>query len=244
MKLDAVAVEAEEDDVRGINTKAQLAEAEAVLQQRLRKAALDAGVTLVAPETVFLSRRHQIRQGRRDRALCRVRREGARSRTARSSTPSRISPARMSARACSVGPFARLRPGAQLGEGARIGNFVEVKEAAIAAGAKANHLSLYRRCLGRRRTPISAPAPSPAITTAPPSTAPRSARAPSSAPTRRWSRRSKIGDGAYVGSGSVITADVPADALALGRARQVVKEGWATRLRALKSLGKKVTARD
>src|SRR6202043_840784 len=55
MKLRAVAVEVEEDDVRGINTKAQLAEAEAVAQQRLRQAALDAGVTLVAPDTVFLS---------------------------------------------------------------------------------------------------------------------------------------------------------------------------------------------
>ena len=75
MKLRAVAVEAEEDDVRGINTKAQLAEAEAVAQERLRKAALDAGVTLVAPETVFLCCRHQIRPGRRGRALCGVRRE-------------------------------------------------------------------------------------------------------------------------------------------------------------------------
>ena len=54
MKLRAIAVEVEEDDVRGINTKSQLAEAEAVAQQRLRQAALDAGVTLVAPETVFL----------------------------------------------------------------------------------------------------------------------------------------------------------------------------------------------
>ena len=48
-----------------------------------------------------------------------------------------------------------------------------------------------------------------------------------------------IGDGAYVGSGSVITGDVPADALALGRGRQAVKEGWAKRLRGLKSMGKK-----
>src|SRR5262245_66692625 len=55
MKLKAVAIETEEDDVRGINTKAQLAEAEAALQERLRKAAMEAGVTLVAPETVFLS---------------------------------------------------------------------------------------------------------------------------------------------------------------------------------------------
>ena len=83
MELDAVAIEAEEDDVRGINTKAQLAEAEAVLQQRLRKAALEAGVTLVAPETVFLSRRHQIRPRRGGRALRGVRRRALRSRTAR-----------------------------------------------------------------------------------------------------------------------------------------------------------------
>ena len=59
--------------MRGINTKAQLAEAEAVLQQRLRAAALEAGVTMIAPETVFLVGRHQIRQGRRHRAQCRVR---------------------------------------------------------------------------------------------------------------------------------------------------------------------------
>ena len=73
MGLKAVAIETGEDDVRGINTKAQLAEAEAVLQQRLRAAALDAGVTMIAPETVFLSRRHQVRQGRHDRAECGVR---------------------------------------------------------------------------------------------------------------------------------------------------------------------------
>ncbi len=60
--LRAVAVEVDEDDVRGINTKAQLAETEAVLQQRLRKAALDAGVTMIAPETVFLSADTNIRE--------------------------------------------------------------------------------------------------------------------------------------------------------------------------------------
>ena len=139
-KLDAVAVEAEEDDVRGINTKKQLAEAEAVMQQRLRDAALDAGVTLVAPETVFLRRRHQIRQGRRGRALCRVRRKG-RGRRRRGHSCVLASRRRPYRQECSVGPFARLRPGTRLGEGARIGNFVEVKEATIEAGAKANHLS-------------------------------------------------------------------------------------------------------
>src|ERR1700757_135675 len=87
-------------------------------------------------------------------------------------------------------------------------------------------------------TPMSAPAPSPATTTAPTSTRRASARTPLSAPIRRRVAPVEIGDGAYIGSGSVITENVPADALALGRGRQVVKEGWASRLRGLKLLGK------
>jgi bifunctional N-acetylglucosamine-1-phosphate-uridyltransferase/glucosamine-1-phosphate-acetyltransferase GlmU-like protein len=88
----------------------------------------------------------------------------------------------------SVGPFARLRPGTRLGEGARIGNFVEVKEATIEAGAKANHLSyIGDASVGAKA--MSEPAPSPATTMAASSTAPRSARTHSSVPTRLWSRR-------------------------------------------------------
>ncbi len=140
MKLRAVAVEVEEDDVRGINTKGQLAEAEAVAQQRLRQAALDAGVTLVAPETVYLSadttfgkdvvvepyvvfgEKVKVEDGAVIHAF------------------SHLAGAHVG-KGVSVGPFARLRPGARLGDGARIGNFVEVKEAVMEAGAKANHLS-------------------------------------------------------------------------------------------------------
>ena len=118
MKLDAAVVDSEEDDVRGINTKAQLAEAEAVLQQRLRKAALEAGVTMVAPETVFLVRRYDCSARRRIEPYV-VFGDKVTSRRRRVITPSRILTARMSAR-CSVGPFARLRPGTRLGEGARI----------------------------------------------------------------------------------------------------------------------------
>ena len=237
MKLDAAVVEAEEDDVRGINTKAQLAEAEAVLQQRLRKAALDAGVTMVAPETVFLSadttfgkdvvvepyvvfgEKVTVEDGAVIHAF------------------SHLAGAHVGSK-CSVGPFARLRPGTRLGEGARIGNFVETKEASIGDGAKANHLSYIGNAsvgananigagtitcnydgTGKHRTTIGQDAfiGSNSALVAP----------------------VEIGDGAYVGSGSVITGNVPADALALGRARQVVKENWATRLRSLKSLGKK-----
>ena len=191
MKLRAVAVEVEEDDVRGINTKAQLAEAEAVAQQRLRKAALDAGVTLVAPETVFLCGRHQIRQGRRGRALCGVRRQG--DGRGRRRDPLVLASRRRPCRQGRVGravcaAAARARSSATA---SHIGNFVEVKEAVIEAGAKANHLSLYRRRLRRRRRQYRRRHHHLQLRRRAPSTAPRSARAPSSARTRRWWRRSR-----------------------------------------------------
>jgi bifunctional UDP-N-acetylglucosamine pyrophosphorylase/glucosamine-1-phosphate N-acetyltransferase len=237
MKLRAVAVEVEEDDVRGINTKAQLAEAEAVAQERLRKAALEAGVTLIAPETVFL--RADTKFGK-DVVVepyvvfgDKVTVENG----AVIHSFSHLAGAHVG-KGVSVGPFARLRPGARLGEKARIGNFVEVKEATIEPGAKANHLAYIGDAFvgananvgagtitcnydgaDKHRTEIGEEAfiGSNSALVAP----------------------VKIGKGAYIGSGSVITADVPADALALGRGRQTVKEGWAARLRGLKLLGKK-----
>jgi len=237
MELDAAVVEAEEDDVRGINTKAQLAEAEAVLQQRLRKAALEAGVTMVAPETVFLSadttfgkdvviepyvvfgEKVTVEDGAVIHAF------------------SHLAGAHVG-RKCSVGPFARLRPGTRLGEGARIGNFVETKEAAIAAGAKANHLSY----IGDASVGANANIGAGTITCNYDGTAKHRTTIGQDAfigSNTALVAPVEVGDGAYVGSGSVITANVPAGALALARARQVVKENWATRLRSLKSLGKK-----
>ena len=118
-----------------------------------------------------------------------------------------------------VGPYARLRPGADIGEDAHIGNFVEVKKVKVGKGAKANHLAyLGDGAVGRGRQHRRR-ARSSATTTASTNTRPTSARAPSSAPTRRWWRRSRVGAGAYTGSGSVITKDVAADALALGPRR-------------------------
>jgi len=237
MKLDAAVVEAEEDDVRGINTKAQLAEAEAVLQQRLRKAALEAGVTMVAPDTVFLSAdttfgkdvviepyvvfgdKVTVEDGAVIHAF------------------SHLAGAHVGKK-CSVGPFARLRPGTRLGEGARIGNFVEIKEAMIAAGAKANHLSY----IGDASVGANANIGAGTITCNYDGTAKHHTTIGQDAfigSNTALVAPVEIGDGAYVGSGSVITGNVPADALALARARQVVKEKWATRLRSLKSLGKK-----
>ena len=239
MGLKAVAIETSEDDVRGINTKAQLADAEAVLQQRLRGAAMEAGVTMVAPETVFLSSDTTFGKDVTiepnvvfgpgvtvaDGALIR--------------SFSHLEGARVG-KGARIGPFARLRPGADLGADVHIGNFVEVKAATIEAGAKANHLAYIGDArvgagsnigagtitcnydgFGKHRTDIGSHA---FIGTNSSLVAPV-----------------KIGDGAYIGSGSVITKDVPADALALGRGQQTIKEGWAKRLREVRILSKNDT---
>ena len=237
MGFKAAVIEAEEDDVRGINSKAQLAEAEAVLQQRLRRAALEAGVTLVAPETVFLSAdtkfgKDVVVEPNVVFGPGVVVEDGAVIHAFSHLAGAHVGPR------VSVGPFARLRPGTKLGEGARIGNFVEVKEAVIEAGAKANHLSY----IGDARVGEGANVGAGTITcnfdgakkhrTDIGKGAFIGSNSALVAPV-------KIGDGAYVGSGSVITEDVPADALALGRGQQTVKEGWAARLRGLKAMGKK-----
>ena len=140
MKLAAVAVEGEEDDVRGINTKAQLAEAESVTQQRLRKAALEAGVTLIAPETVYLSADTKFGKDVTVEPYVVFGEKVKVDDSAVIRSFSHLTGAHVG-RGAIVGPFARLRPGAKLHEDVHIGNFVEVKEATVEAGAKANHLS-------------------------------------------------------------------------------------------------------
>jgi bifunctional UDP-N-acetylglucosamine pyrophosphorylase/glucosamine-1-phosphate N-acetyltransferase len=142
-------------------------------------------------------------------------------------------------RGARVGPFARLRPGARLDAEVHVGNFVEVKEARLAAGAKANHLAYIGDASVGEGTNIGAGA----ITCNYDGAAKHrteigngvfiGSNAALVAPVR-------IGDGAYVGTGSVITTDVPADALALGRGRQVNKEGWAARLRRVVGAGRKL----
>jgi bifunctional UDP-N-acetylglucosamine pyrophosphorylase/glucosamine-1-phosphate N-acetyltransferase len=238
MKLRTVVIEAMEDEVSGINTKAQLAAAEAMMQQRLRQAALEAGVTLVSPETVHFAADTRLGKDVTVEPYVVfgpgvVVEDGA---TIRSF--SHLQGAHVG-KGAAVGPFARLRPGAKLGQDVHIGNFVEVKEAVIEAGAKANHLSY----IGDAHVGAGANVGAGTITCNYDGVAKHrtdigrgsfiGSNSALVAPVR-------IGDGAYVGSGSVITTDVPPDALAIGRARQVVKEGWARRLRDLKSLGKKV----
>ncbi|HTR15142.1 MAG TPA: bifunctional UDP-N-acetylglucosamine diphosphorylase/glucosamine-1-phosphate N-acetyltransferase GlmU [Roseiarcus sp.] len=229
-RLVARAIEADEAEVMGVNDRTQLAMAEALMQTRLRKAAMLEGATLIAPETVFLS--YDTKIGRdvliephvvmgtgvmiEDGAVIHAftHLEGA-----------------SVAAGASVGPFARLRPGAAIAAKAKIGNFVEVKAALIEAGAKVNHLSYVGDArvgananigagtitcnydgFGKFKTDIGAGAfiGSNSALVAP----------------------VKIGDGAYVGSGSVITKDVEADALVVARGRQETRPGWARAFRA------------
>jgi bifunctional UDP-N-acetylglucosamine pyrophosphorylase/glucosamine-1-phosphate N-acetyltransferase len=237
MGLQAVALEVTEDEVIGINTKAQLADAEALMQQRLRRAAMESGATLVAPETVFLSADTRLGPdvvvepyvvfgpGVTVEAGATIR------------SFSHLHGAHVGKDSI-VGPFARLRPGAQLQAGVHIGNFVEVKEALIEAGAKANHLAY----IGDARVGEGANVGAGTITCNYDGSAKHRTDIGKGAfigSNSALVAPVTIGDGAYVGSGSVITGDVPADALALGRGRQVVKEGWARRLRSRKTAGKK-----
>jgi bifunctional UDP-N-acetylglucosamine pyrophosphorylase / glucosamine-1-phosphate N-acetyltransferase len=237
MNKNAVAVEVEEDEVRGINSKKELAEAEAVAQARLRQAALDAGVTLVAPETVFLSADTTFGK---DVVVEPYVVFGANVSVGDGVVIhafSHLAGATIG-KGASVGPFARLRRGTQLGEGAHIGNFVEVKEGKIGAGAKAGHLTY----IGDASVGAGANIGAGTITCNYDGFAKHRTEIGEHAfigSNSALVAPVAIGAGAYVGSGSVITTDVPADALALGRSRQAVKEGWASRLRALKSIGRK-----
>jgi bifunctional UDP-N-acetylglucosamine pyrophosphorylase/glucosamine-1-phosphate N-acetyltransferase len=237
MNKSVVAVEVEEDEVRGINSKKELAEAEAVAQQRLRQAALDAGVTLVAPETVFLSADTKFGKDVVVEPYVVFGEKVSVGDGTVIHSFSHLVGATIG-KGVSVGPFARFRPGTRLGDGAHIGNFVELKEATIEAGAKANHLSYIGDAFVGAKANIGAGT----ITCNYDGIAKHRTTIGDNAfigSNSSLVAPVEIGAGAYVGSGSVVTAEVPADALVLARARQVVKEGWASRLRALKSLGKK-----
>jgi bifunctional UDP-N-acetylglucosamine pyrophosphorylase/glucosamine-1-phosphate N-acetyltransferase len=234
--LEAVVIETSEDEVRGINTKAQLAEAEQVMQARLRKAALEAGVTMVAPETVYLAADTTFGNDVTIEPFVVIGPGVSIGDGAVIHSFSHIVQSSIGKKAL-VGPFARLRPGTSLGEGAKIGNFVETKAATLEAGVKVNHLSYIGDAhvgaganigagtivcnydgFAKHRTTIGAGAfvGSNSSLVAP----------------------VQIGSGAYIGSGSVITREVPDDALAVERSPQTNREGGAKRYRELKTHGK------
>ena len=225
----AVAVDAPESELTGCNNRAELAIIERLWQERRRHELMVSGVTMIAPETVFLSHDTVIGQD----ALIEpnvvfgpgVTVEGG----AVIHAFSHLEGAHVAAGA-TVGPFARLRPGANLAEGSKVGNFCEVKKAEIGRGAKVNHLTYIGDAVVGAETNIGAGT----ITcnydgvnkfeTHIGAGAFIGSNSSLVAPV-------KIGDGALIASGSVITEDVPADALALGRARQEMKPGRAAVIR-------------
>ena len=226
--LSAGVVLCDEAETLGVNTRHQLAEAEAAFQARARAQALENGVTLTAPETVFFALDTwigrdaiigpnvlfgpgvTIESGAEIKGFCHL--EGC-----------HIS------RGATVGPFARLRPGAELAEDVHVGNFVEIKNAILDEGVKVGHLTYLGDAhvgeftnigagtvtcnydgVMKHRTTIGKNAfiGSDTMLVAPVT----------------------VGDRAMTASGSVITENVPAEALAIGRARQITKPGLATRL--------------
>jgi bifunctional UDP-N-acetylglucosamine pyrophosphorylase/glucosamine-1-phosphate N-acetyltransferase len=226
----AIAVEGEETEFQGVNSRGELAVAERAFQDRLRSAAMAAGVTMADPDTVWLSADTKlapdvtlgpnVRFGTgvsvasnvRIHAFCDI--EGARI-----------------GKGAIIGPFARIRPGSEVADDVHIGNFVELKATKMGRGAKANHLAYLGDSdigaasnigagtiavnydgYGKHRTVIAEDVFI-------------GSNSSLVAPVR-------IGKGANVTAGSVITEDVPADGLAFGRARQETKKGRAGPLRA------------
>ncbi len=225
-------VEASADEVLGVNDRVQLAEVETILQNRLRKRAMEQGATLIAPETVFFSV---------DTALGKdviVHPFVVFSGTVKVGdnveikSHSHLEGADVQTNAV-LGPYARLRPGTEIGKGAKVGNFVEIKKAKICAGAKVNHLSYigdaeigenanigagvitcnydgvnkYRTHIGKEafigsNTALIAPV--------------------------------NVGNGALIAAGSTITEDVGDGDLAIARSRQVIKDKAARLLKRIR----------
>ncbi len=226
-------VEASEDDVIGVNSRSELAMAEAIFQNRMRNSAMVAGATLIDPMSVYFSYdtvvgRDVVIEPNVVFGLGAKVEDGVTLKAF-----SHIEGARIASGAI-VGPYARLRPGADIGQGAKVGNFVEIKKSVIEAGAKVSHLSYIGDArvgeaanigagtitcnydgFNKFKTDIGAGAFVGSNT---------SLVAPVS-----------IGEGAIVGAGSVVTRDVSGDALAVTRAQQKEIEGWAARFREKKN---------
>jgi bifunctional UDP-N-acetylglucosamine pyrophosphorylase/glucosamine-1-phosphate N-acetyltransferase len=228
-RLEARMITSTAEEILGVNSRAELAEAEALMQKRLRAKVMAEGATLSAPETVFLS--HDTRIGKDvliephvvigERVIVE---DGA---TIRSFC--HIESARIG-QGATVGPFARLRPGADLAENAHVGNFVEIKQSQIGEGAKVNHLTYIGDTSVGARANIGAGT----ITCNYDGFAKhRTEIGPGAFIGSNSSLVApvKIGEGAYIGSGSVISKDVAPDALALTRPPQEERPGWAAKIR-------------
>ena len=222
-------VECDEEETIGINSRSELAEAETILQDRLREAAMVNGATLIDPASVYFSHDTKIGQdvtidpnvyfgpgveicdGVHIRAFCHI--EGA-----------------FVENNAIIGPFARLRPGAYIGEDVHIGNFVEVKNATLAAGAKANHLSYIGDAKIGPKANIGAGTITCNYDGYVKSMTEIGAGAFIGSNTALVAPV-KVGDGAITGAGSVITKNVDAGALAITRSEQKIVDGYANKLR-------------
>jgi bifunctional UDP-N-acetylglucosamine pyrophosphorylase/glucosamine-1-phosphate N-acetyltransferase len=228
--IGVAAMTAPQDEVLGVNDRAQLAIAESLVQHRLRLRALEGGATMIAPETVTMS--HDTKLGRdviiepnvffgpgvtvEDNVHIKAN--------------SYFEQAHIRSGAI-VGPFARLRPGSDIGEDVRIGNFVEVKAAIIEKGSKVNHLSY----VGDARVGPKANIGAGTIVCNYDGFKKHFTEIGEGAFVGSNSALVspvKIGAGAYIGTGSVITRDIEPDALALERSELTQKPGWAARFRA------------
>jgi len=225
----AIAVEAPETELTGCNNRAELAAIEAIWQKRRRHELMVSGVSMIAPETVFLSFDTQIAQD----VLIEPNVVFGPGVTVESDAIihafSHLEGAHVGAGA-TVGPYARLRPGANLGPDSKVGNFCEVKKAEIGAGAKVNHLTYIGDAFVGEKTNIGAGT----ITCNYDGVNKHITRIGANAfigSNSSLVAPVSVGDGALVASGSVITEDVPSDAVAFGRARQEIKPGRAKILR-------------
>jgi bifunctional UDP-N-acetylglucosamine pyrophosphorylase / glucosamine-1-phosphate N-acetyltransferase len=232
------------DEIRGINSRSELAEVSAMVRQRKNEELMAAGVTLVDPATTYIDSDVDVgadtvihpcvhlEGSTRVGTACEIH---SGTRIVNSTVGDRVTLLNHSVvvdstigTGCSVGPFAHLRPGSVLGSDARVGNFVELKNTSLGAGAKANHLAYLGDATIGERSNIGAGT----ITCnydgvgKHPTVIGKGAFVGSNstlvAPVT-------IGDHAYVAAGSAVTEDVPPDALGIGRARQENKPGWVSR---------------
>lgn len=235
-------VEASAEELLGVNSRSELAAAEALFQSRRRAAAMEDGVTLVDPETVYFSAdtklgrdvvigpnvvfgpNVEIGDNVEILAFCHI--EGARI-----------------ASGARIGPFARLRPGTRIGEDAHVGNFVELKNAEMGAGAKANHLTYLGDANIGAKANIGAGTITCNYDGFTKSVTEIGAGAFIGSDTSLVAPV-KVGEGAITAAGSVITHDVPPDALAVARSEQVDKPGWADKFRTLKRAQKEQGKKD
>ena len=224
----AAVVTCPEDETLGINTRAELARAEALFQQRMRAEALENGVTLSAPDTVFFALDTHVG---RDAIIGQnvVFGPGVTVESGAEILPFCHLEGCHISRGATVGPFARLRPGAELAEDVHVGNFVEVKNAILSEGVKVGHLTYLGDADIGEATNIGAGTITCNYDGVMKHRTTIGARAFIGSDTMLVAPVT-VGDDALTGSGSVITEDVPAGAVALGRAKQVNKPGLAGKL--------------